>query len=105
MFIALAAFFTSFLTPRRQMVWRLASTGLFLLTTFATRAYFRPSIINMVVYHGAGQTDDVLAASAKMWVSLNWVRAGAVAVSLGLGLRALTVFHDKDEQNRKLAQE
>ena len=105
MFIALAAFLTSFLTPRRQMAWRLASTSVFLLTTLATLTYFRPSIINMIVYHGAGQPADVLAASARMWVSLNWVRVGAVLASLVMGVRALTVFHDKDEQNRKLVQE
>jgi hypothetical protein len=104
-FIALAAFFTSFVTPRRQVAWRLASTSVFLLTTLATLTYFRPSVINLVVYHGAGQTDDVLAANARMWVSLNWVRVGAVLASLVMGGRALTVFHDKGEQNRKLVQE
>jgi hypothetical protein len=104
-FVALAGFFTSFVAPRRQMVWRLAGTGLFLLTTVMTLTYFRPSIINMVVYHGAGRTDDVLAANAGMWVALNWLRIGAVLASVGLGIRALTVFHDKNEENRKLVQE
>jgi hypothetical protein len=105
MFIALATLFTSFVTPRRHRAWRLASTGLFLLATLATLTYFRPSIINMVVYHGAGQTDHVLADNARMWAALNWVRIGAVVVSLGLGLRALTLFQDQNEQNRKLVQQ
>jgi hypothetical protein len=104
-FLALAAFLTSFVTPRGYRAWRLVSTGILLLAALATFTYFRPSIINMVVYHGAGRTDDVLAASARMWVGLNWLRIGAVLASVGMGVRALTVFHDNDEQNRKLIQE
>ena len=103
--LALAAFVTSFVTPRRQMAWRLASTGLFLITVVATRTYFVPNIINMVVYHGAGQAADVLAGHARMWAALNWVRAGAVVACLALGVRALTVSHDKNEENRKFVQE
>ncbi len=87
------------------MAWRLAGTGLLLLTVILTLAYFRPSIINLVVYHGAGRTKDVLAADAKMWVALNWLRIGVVLASLSMGLRALTVAQEKDEQNRNLVQE
>jgi hypothetical protein len=89
--IALAAFLTSFGLPQKEMIWRLAGTGLFLAITIATLAYFRPSIINMVVHHGAGRSDDALAAGAKLWVSLNWLRIAAVAASLAMGLRALTL--------------
>jgi hypothetical protein len=90
--IALAAFLTSFGMPQKEMSWRLAGTGLFLVITIVTLAYFRPSIINMVVHHGAGRSDDALAAGAKMWVALNWLRIAAVAASLGMGLRALTLL-------------
>jgi len=89
--VALAAFLTSFGMPPKEMIWRLAATGLFLVVTVVTLAYFRPSIINMVVRHGAGRSGDALAAGAKMWVSLNWLRIAAVAASLGMGLRALTL--------------
>ena len=89
--IALAAFLSSFGMPQKEMIWRLAATGLLLVMTIVTLAYFRPSIINMVIHHGAGRSADVLAADAKMWVALNWVRIAAVAASLGMGLRALTL--------------
>jgi hypothetical protein len=88
---ALAAFLTSFGLPQREMIWRLSATGLILLMTISTLAYFRPSIINMVVHHGAGRSGEALAASAKMWVALNWLRFAVVAASLGMGLRALTL--------------
>jgi hypothetical protein len=77
--------------PQKEMIWRVAGTGLFLVVTIFTLAYFRPSIINMVVHHGAGRSDNALAAGAKMWVALNWLRIGAVVASLGMGLRALTL--------------
>jgi hypothetical protein len=48
------------------MAWRLADAGLFLLAALATFTYSRPSIVNMVVYHG--RTDDVLAANVRLWV-------------------------------------
>jgi hypothetical protein len=89
--VALAAFLTSFGMPQKERIWRLAATGLFLVMTILTLAYFRPSIINMVVHHGAGRSGDALAAGAKMWVALNWLRIAAVAASLGIGLRALTL--------------
>lgn len=89
--VAIAAFLTSFGRPRKEMLWRLAGTGLFLVMTIVTLAYFRPSIIDMVVHHGAGQSGNALAAEAKMWVALNWLRIAAVAASLGMGLRALTL--------------
>jgi hypothetical protein len=89
--VALAAFLTSFGLPQKEMIWRLAGTGLLLIMTVVTLAYFRPSIINMVIHHGAGRPADALAADAKMWVALNWVRIAAVAASLGIGLRALTL--------------
>ena len=87
--IALAAFLSSFGMPQKEMIWRLAATGLLLIITVLTLAYFRPSIINMVIHHGAGRSADALAADAKLWVALNWLRIAAVAASLGMGLRAL----------------
>ncbi|MGH9620159.1 MAG: DUF1772 domain-containing protein [Candidatus Acidiferrales bacterium] len=89
--LALAALLTSFGLPRRQMAWRLSATVLLLITTMVTLLYFRPSVINMVVYHGAGQTGDALASAARLWVSLNWLRIAAVAASLCLGLRTLVL--------------
>lgn len=89
--VALAALLTSFGLPQRQLTWRIAGTGLLLIVTAVTLAYFRPSIINMVVHHGAGRTADALAVDARTWVSLNWLRIAAVAVSLGMGLRALVL--------------
>lgn len=88
--VALTAFLTSFGLPQKEMIWRLAGSGLFLVVTIVTLAYFRPSIIDMVVHHGAGRSGDALAAGARMWVALNWLRIAAVAASLGMGLRALT---------------
>jgi len=87
--IALAALLTSFGTAHLHMVWRLAGTGLFLLTAIVTLTYFRPSVIQMVVHHGAGRMDQELVADAKRWVVLNWFRIGAVAASLAMGVRAL----------------
>lgn len=89
--VAIAAFLTSFGMPQKAMTWRLAGTGLFLAMTIVTLAYFRPSIIDMVVHHGAGRSGAALAAQAKMWVALNWLRIAAVPASLGMGLRALTL--------------
>jgi hypothetical protein len=89
--VAVAAFLTSFGMPQKEMIWRLAGTGLFLVMTIATLVYFRPSIINMVVHHGAGRSGDALATGAQMWVALNWLRIAVVAASLGMGLRALTL--------------
>lgn len=86
--IALAALLTSFGTAHLHMVWRLAGTGLFLLTAIVTLTYFRPSVIQMV-HHGAGRMNQELVADAKRWVVLNWFRIGAVAASLAMGVRAL----------------
>ena len=87
--VGLAALFTSFGTPRPEMTWRIASTLLLLLAVAATLLYFRPIIISLVVGHGGGQPDDVVAAQMRQWVMLNWVRTAALAVSIGMGVRAL----------------
>jgi hypothetical protein len=86
--VALAALLTSFGTPRPQMNWRIASTGLLLIVVAVTLLYFRPTIVNLVVHHGGGQPDDVIAAQMRRWVMLNWMRVAAVAVSIGMGVRA-----------------
>ena len=87
--IALLALVTSFGTSPRHLAWRLAATGLLLIVSIVTLVYFRPAIIGMVVYHGAGRTPDALQAEARRWVALNWVRVLAVAASLAMGIRAL----------------
>lgn len=87
--IALLAVVTSFGAPPRQLGWRLAATGLLLIVSIVTLAYYRPAIIGMVVHHGAGRTPEALGADARRWVALNWVRVGAVAAALAMGIRAL----------------
>ena len=87
--VGLAALLTSFGTPRPHMTWRIASTGLIFVAVAATLLYFRPTIISLVVDHGGGQPDDVIAAQMRRWVMLNWVRATATAVSIGMAVRAL----------------
>ncbi len=87
--VGLAALLTSFGTPRPHMTWRIASTVLMLVAVAATFLYFRPTIISLVVDHGGGQSDDEVAAQMRRWVMLNWVRATATAVSIGMGVRAL----------------
>lgn len=86
--VALAALVTSFGTPRPHMMWRVASTGLLLIAVASTFLYFRPGIIHLVADHGGGQPDDVVAAQMRRWVILNWVRIAAVAVSIGMAVRA-----------------
>ena len=78
-FIALLALATSFGTPSRHLVWRVAASGLLLMVSIATLVYFRPAIIGMVADHGAGRTPEALAEEAHRWVALNWVRILAVA--------------------------
>jgi hypothetical protein len=87
--VALAALLTSFGTPRPHMNWRIASTVLLLIAVAATLLYFRPTIISLVVEHGGGRPDDEIAAQMRQWVMLNWVRVTALAVSIGMGVRAL----------------
>lgn len=87
--ITLLALLTSFGAPPRLLAWRLAATGLLLAVVVATLVYFRPVIIGMVVNHGAGLTPEALAAEARRWVALNWVRDIAVAAALAMGIRAL----------------
>jgi hypothetical protein len=87
--IALLALVTSFGTPARHLAWRVPATGLLLLVSIATLAYYRPAIIVMVINHGAGHTSEAMAAEAHRWVALNWVRIVAVAASLAMGIRAL----------------
>jgi len=87
--IALLALVTSFVTPTHHLAWRLAATGMFILVSIATLAYFRPAAIAMIVNHGAGRTPEAVAGEARRWVALEWVRILAVAASLGLGIRAL----------------
>ena len=87
--VGLAALLTSFGTPRPLMTWRIASTALLLVAVAATLLYFRPTIISLVVDHGGGQPDDVVAAQMRQWVMLNWVRTAALAISIAMGVRAL----------------
>ena len=87
--VALAALLTSFGTPRPNMTWRIASTVLLLIAVAATLLYFRPTIISLVVEHGGGRPDDEIAAQMRRWVVLNWVRITTLAVSVGMGVRAL----------------
>jgi len=87
--VGLTALLTSFGTPRPLMPWRIASTVLLLVAVAATLLYFRPTIISLVVGHGGGQPDDVVAAQMRQWVMLNWVRTAALAISIGMGVRAL----------------
>jgi hypothetical protein len=87
--VGLAALLTSFGTSRPHRTWRIASTVLLLAAVAATLLYFRPIIITLVVDHGGGQPDDEIAAQMHQWVMLNWVRIAAVAVSIGMGVRAL----------------
>jgi formate hydrogenlyase subunit 3/multisubunit Na+/H+ antiporter MnhD subunit len=88
-FIALLTLVTSFGTPPRHLAWQVASSGLLILVSIATLAYFRPAIIAMVIEHGAGRTPEALAQDAHRWVTLNWLRILAVACSLAMGIRAL----------------
>jgi hypothetical protein len=71
------------------MTWRIASTVLLLVAVAATLLYFRPTIISLVVDHGGGRPDDEIAGQMRRWVMFNWVRVTALAVSVGLGVRAL----------------
>jgi hypothetical protein len=87
--VALASLLTSFGTPRPHMTWRVASTVLLLVAVAATLLYFRPTIISLVVDHGGGRPDDEIAAQMRRWVMFNWVRVTALAVSVGIGVRAL----------------
>jgi hypothetical protein len=87
--VALAALLTSFGTPRPHRTWRIASTVLLLIPVAATFLYFRPTIISLVVEHGGGRPEDEIAAQMSRWVMLNWVRVTALAVSAGIGVRAL----------------
>lgn len=87
--VGLAALLTSFGTSRTHMAWRVASIVLLLVVIAATLLYFRPTIIGLVVNHGGGQPDDEIAARMQRWVMLNWVRTLAVAVAIGMGIRAL----------------
>jgi len=90
--VALAALLTSFGSPRPHMTWRIASTVLMLIAVATTFLYFRPTIISLVVYHGGGRPDDEIAAQMHRWVMLNWVRATATALSIGMAVRALLLF-------------
>ena len=87
--VALIALVTSFAAPQRHMIWRLGATGLLVLISITTLAYFRPALIGMIVNHGAGRAPGTLTAEARRWVALNWVRLIAVAASLAMGVRAL----------------
>jgi hypothetical protein len=88
--VGLAALATSFGTPRPHMIWRIASIVLLLLVVAWTLLYFRPTIVSLVVGHGGGQPDDVIAAQMHRWVLLNWVRIAATALSILMGARVLT---------------
>ena len=87
--IALVALVTSFGTQPRHMAWRVAATGLLVVVSISTLAYFRPALIGMIVNHGTGRAPETLAAEAHRWVALNWVRVIAIAASLAMGVRAL----------------
>jgi hypothetical protein len=87
--ITVLAMLTSFGAPPRHLAWRLAATGLMLLVSIATLVYFRPVLIGMLINHGAGLTPEGMAAEARRWVALDWVRDMAVAASLAMGIRAL----------------
>lgn len=87
--VGLTALLTSFGVPQPHRTWRLASTGLLLIVIAATLLYFRPTIIGLVVGHGGGLPDDVIAAQMRQWVTLNWMRVALLAVSIGMGVRAL----------------
>ena len=88
--VGLAALVTSFGVPQPQRNWRIASASLLLIVIAATLLYFRPTIIGLVVGHGGGLPDDVIAAQIRRWVRLNWMRDSVLAVSIGLGVRALS---------------
>jgi hypothetical protein len=75
------------------MALRIASTVLLLIVVAATLLYFRPTIIRLVIDHGGGRPDDEIAAQMRQWVLLNWVRVSTLAVSAGLGVRALLLLH------------
>jgi uncharacterized membrane protein len=87
--VALAALLTSFGAPRPLMTLRIASTVLVLVVVAATLLYFRPTIVSLVVGHGGGQPDEVIAARMHQWVMLNWVRVATQAASIAMGARAL----------------
>jgi hypothetical protein len=87
--VGLVALLTSFGVPQPDRTWRIASIVLMLVVVAATFLYFRPTIIGLVVGHGGGQPDDEIAAQMRRWVMLNWVRVTALAVSVGMGVRAL----------------
>jgi Domain of unknown function (DUF1772) len=87
--VGLAGLLTSFSTPQPHRTWRIASTVLLLVIIAATLLYFRPTIISLVVDHGGGRTDGEIAAQMGRWVTFNWVRVTALAVSVGMGVRAL----------------
>jgi hypothetical protein len=87
--VGLTALLTSFGVPQAHRTWRITSTGLLLIVIAATLLYFRPTIIGLVVGHGGGLPDDVIAAQMRQWVTLNWMRVAVLAVSVVMGVRAL----------------
>jgi hypothetical protein len=87
--VGLVALLTSFGVPQPDRTWRIASIVLMLVVVAATFLYFRPTIIGLVVGHGGGLPDDAIAAQMRQWVTLNWMRVALLAVSIGMGVRAL----------------
>jgi hypothetical protein len=98
--VGLAALLTSFGTPRPHITWRIASIVLMLVVVATTFLYFRPTIIGLVVGHGGGQPDDVIAAQMRHWVMLNQMREAVLAVSIVMGVRALLLSTSRLHKNQ-----
>lgn len=86
-----ATLLSSFGTNPTHRKWRLAASGLALLTIIATAAWFVPNIIKLQSESVLTMKPEDVSSLTKMWVNFNWIRAAIFIAALLAGFKALTI--------------
>jgi hypothetical protein len=89
--LALLALVSGGLAPVPRRAWQVCSAVAELAAVAMTLLYFRPTLVNLFLGHGAGLSAATVAFTVGRWIMWNRVRIVISFFAWGAALRALTL--------------
>jgi len=90
--LALATLFVGLRSAPPAGRWMIVAAVAELCAAASTLFYFRPTLINLLLTHGAGLSSDAIAATVNRWVALSWIRVAISAFAWLSALRGASLF-------------
>jgi Domain of unknown function (DUF1772) len=89
--LSVAALLAGWQTRPEHRAWLLAATLTSFVMTVITFAYFVPTLIGLMKSRSGEADASRVAASARLWAALNWVRVAVLIAAWLCALRALQI--------------